>query len=92
MKKKQLQELRKKTVEDIDRDAALLQGEIAKARVEVMGGTVKNVRKLKLYRRDLAQVLGVRQGKIEMQKNLPAGRQGINTENQESKEKENNSQ
>lgn len=66
MKKKELIQLRKKSVKDLTVEAQKLREEISKAHIELAVGNVKNVRQVKNLRRDLAQILTIlREKQIE---------------------------
>lgn len=66
MKKKELIQLRKKSVKDLTVEAQKLREELSKAHIELAVGNVKNVRQVKNLRRDLAQILTIlREKQIE---------------------------
>lgn len=59
MKKKELSQLRTKSIDELAKTAAQLNEEIAQLSLEVKVGKHKNVRTIKNKRRELAQVLTV---------------------------------
>ncbi len=57
MKKKDLQELRKKEIPELKNLAEEKRLEIERVRAEIVSGREKNLKKVKNLRRDLAQIL-----------------------------------
>lgn len=57
MKKRELEELRKNKIEDLQKNAEKLQREIAQNSVKITASEETNVKLVKNQRRDLAQIL-----------------------------------
>ena len=59
MKKKDLQDLRAKGTEELNKKAAEMGLELIKVKAKLLGSKEKNLKKVKFIRRDLAQIMTI---------------------------------
>lgn len=65
MKKRQLKELREKTINSLEKDIDSVREDIVKARIEILNNTTQDVRKVKNLRKHLAQLLTIKNELIQ---------------------------
>ena len=68
MKRKDLSDLRNKTIAELEKSAAALSGQISKVRLELSVHRAKNSNQAKNLRRNLAQTLTIRKEKLFLEK------------------------
>lgn len=68
MKRKNLSDLRNKTIAELEKSAAALSGQISKVQLELSVHRVKNSNQAKNLRKDLAQTLTIRKEKLFLEK------------------------